>query len=238
MEQVTRSSIQYAVAEESQINRSPQLNLLFLLSLSLIGLLFLAYILKKFRHDILNRIYSWIILFICRCCFCQNLENALSQDTLSITSSSCDSKNTTSLKRRLSSNLEHGVSTESSSDSKDSLTSKEIPWNSMIGTEANNIRKKILFDSDFESAHSDSKPSMISEVSTPPSSIIERCSIETNTDSNPCADRIEDKSIKVSKDELCNSDCEDSSTTTTPDRSDSNNNYLITRSGKRFYKDI
>ena len=123
-------------------------------------------------------------------------------------------------------------------EQQDSLTSKEIPWNSMIGTEANNIRKKILFDSDFESAHSDSKPSMISEVSTPPSSTIERCSIETNTDSNPCAVRIEDKSTQVSKDELCNSDCEDSSTTTTPDRSDSNNNYLLTRSGKRFYKDI
>ena len=122
MEQVTNSNIQYAVTEDSDIKSDRQLHLMILLPLTMIGLLLFVYILKKFRHDILDRICRWMILFICRWCLCQNLQNALSLDNLSLSSSSCGINNSTSLKRRLSTTLEDGGLIESSSDNKSSMT--------------------------------------------------------------------------------------------------------------------
>ena len=239
MEQVTNSNIQYAVTEDSDIYSDRQLHLMILLPLTMIGLLLFVYILKKFRHDIFDRICRWMILFICRWCLCQNLQNALSLDSLSLSSSSCGINNSTSLKRRLSTTLEDGGLIESSSDNKSSMTSKEILWNSAIGTEADKICQKILFDSDSDSAHKDSKASVISEVSTPPSSIIDTCSIQTSIDSTPSGVILEDKSTQVSIDDLWFSDSEDITITKPTYSSDANKrNYLITRSGKKFYKDI
>ena len=228
MEQLTKTSVPYAVTEKYD-QRDRQLYLLLLLPLCVVGLLLFMYILRKFRHDILSRLYLYVIMFICRVCLCQNLEHALSLDNVSVKSSSSGSKLTTSLKRRLSTCSDDVDMTDNLSDSKDSSGSGEITWDSVIESEADKIRKKIVFESDL-----DSKQSVLSNVSTPPSSIIDICSIHSTTDSKQSVVGMEEKSTQVDQSDLWISDCEDMAVTITPENKD----YLITRSGRKFYKDI
>ena len=194
------------------------------------------YIIKKFRHDSFDQISHWIIVFICIYCLYMDLHNEVSVDSLSITSSSCGTSNTTSLKRRLSYNVENEVNNQSSSTHKSSMTSEAMLWNSMIETEANRLRQEILLDSDFDCPKSKFKESVESKKSTPPSSIIDRCSVKTTSDSDPVGVTFEDKSTQVSNEDQWISDCEDFSLINTLDYSPaSNENYLITRSGNMYF---
>ena len=112
------ANIQYLDIQEPDIYRDRQLYLLILLPLCMIGITPLVYIIKKFRHDIFDQICHWIIVFICRYCLYMDLHNDVSVDSLSVTSSSCGTSNTTSLKRRLSYNVENEVHNQSSSTNK------------------------------------------------------------------------------------------------------------------------
>ena len=154
----------------------------------------LVYIMKKFRHDIIDKICHWIILFVFRYCMYVELQTELSVDSLSsLSSSSYSTTNITSLKRRLIYNIMNEVSSQSSSTNQSSKSSQTVPLDSRIESEANRLCQQILLDSDFESLH---KSEDIG-ISSSSSSILDTSSVNTRLDSNPGGVVLEDKSTQV-----------------------------------------
>ena len=119
------------------------------------------------------------------------------------------------------------------------MSSQTVPWDSRIESEANRLRQEILLESDFECLKTKSKESADIEISTSPSSILDKSSVHTCSDSNSRGVVLEDKSIQVSEQDQWISDCEDLSSVSNLDsRLASSENYPITRSGNMYYKHI
>ena len=169
----------YGDTEMPQNDKQQRLYLWMIFPLCVLGVFICGYLVRKFRHDIVDKIWLMIQIVIFRYCIYVEIQyvNALDQQSSSTSSSSPSSNSSshmTRLKRKLSFNIVNEISSRTSLPSRTSDSSKPVPWDNVIAKDAIRIAEDILMNSESKDV----------PLSTPPSSILDTSSMSSSSDSN------------------------------------------------------